>query len=254
MSVTKIQHKPRVVILGASSAIAEASARIWAERGAYLLLVARAESWLNAAAADLRLRGATVETVVMDLAAPGAASAFREMAKRLGGVDAVLLAYGVLGNQKQAETAPEEAQRILATNFTSAAAWALEAANVLENQGQGTLIAIGSVAGDRGRASNYIYGAAKAGLAVLVQGIAHRLARSGASAVVIKPGFVDTPMTAHIPRKGFLWAKPEAIGKTIVRIAESRTTRPIVYTPGFWRWIMAAIRVTPSVVFNRTRL
>ena len=254
MSVTKIQHKPRVVILGALSAIAEVSARIWAERGTHLLLVAREASRLNAVAADLRLRGATVETVAMDLAAPGAASAFREMTERLGGVDGVLLAYGILGDQKKAETAPEEAQRILATDFTSAAAWSLEAANVLENQGHGTLIVIGSVAGDRGRASNYVYGAAKAGLAVLVQGIAHRLAKSGASAVVVKPGFVDTPMTAHIPRKGFFWAKPEAISKTIVRIAESRTPRPIVYAPSFWRWIMAAIRVTPSVIFNRTRL
>ena len=119
-------------------------------------------------------------------------------------------------------------------NFTSAAGWCLAAANVLEKQGDHTLIVIGSVAGDRGRASNVSYGAAKGGLAVLVQGIAHRLAKSGASAVVVKPGFVDTPMTAHIARKGLLWAKPTAIGKKIVRIAERGSPRPIIYTPGFW--------------------
>ena len=214
----------------------------------------RDASRLDAVAADLRLRGATVETWVEDLAGPGAGKAFREMAERIGEVDAVSLAYGTLGDQKDAETSPESAQEILATNFTSAAAWCLEAANVLEKQGRGTLIVIGSVAGDRGRASNYVYGAAKSGLGVLVQGIAHRLAKSGASAVLIKPGFVDTPMTAHIARKGPLWAKPATIGKAIIRAAGRASPAPVIYVPGFWRWIMFVIRATPSTIFHRTKL
>ncbi len=176
------------------------------------------------------------------------------MADRLGGVDVVLLAYGVLGDQTKAEADPKEALDIIAANFSSAAAWCLEAANVLERQGRGKLIVIGSVAGDRGRASNYVYGAAKGGLAVLVQGIAHRLAKSGAAAVLIKPGFVDTPMTAHIARKGLLWAKPDAIGKTITSVAERTSPPPIVYAPGFWRLIMAVIRATPSPIFHKTKL
>jgi decaprenylphospho-beta-D-erythro-pentofuranosid-2-ulose 2-reductase len=254
MSFSKDRSEQKIIILGALSAIAEAAARSWAELGAHLLLVARDASRLDAIAADLRLRGATVDTLAADLSGVGSASAFEEMAARIGGADTVLLAYGILGDQKEAETEAEEAQRILNTNFTSAAAWCLEAANVLEKQGHGMLIVIGSVAGDRGRASNYVYGAAKSGIAVLVQGVAHRLARSGASAVVVKPGFVDTPMTAHIPRKGLFWAKPAAIGNTIVRIAERGSARPIVYAPGYWRWIMAAIRMTPAAIFHKTKL
>jgi NAD(P)-dependent dehydrogenase (short-subunit alcohol dehydrogenase family) len=113
-------------------------------------------------------------------------------------------------------------------------------------------VVIGSVAGDRGRASNYVYGATKAGLGALVEGIAHRLARSGARAVLIKPGFVDTPMTAAIANKGVLWAKPEAVARTIVAAAERGP--PVVYTPWFWRGIMLIVRNTPSFVFHKTNL
>lgn len=234
--------------------MAEAVARLWAEQGSHLLLAGRNAARLEEIAADLRVRGAEVETCAADLANPETAKSFPELASRLSCVDVVLLAYGALGDQKKAEAEPEgEALAIIATNFTSAAAWCLEAANVLERQGRGKLIVIGSVAGDRGRASNYIYGAAKGGLAVLVQGIAHRLAKCGAAAVLIKPGFVDTPMTAHIARKGPLWAKPDAIGKTIAAAAE-RPSPPILYAPGFWRAIMALIRATPSPIFHRTKL
>jgi NAD(P)-dependent dehydrogenase (short-subunit alcohol dehydrogenase family) len=234
--------------------MAEAASRLWAEQGAHILLAGRSAARLEEIASDLRIRGAQVETHVADLARAEAAKSFREMANRLGGVDVVLLAYGVLGDHMKAEAEPIEALDIIATNFSSAAAWCLEAANVFEQRGHGKLIVIGSVAGDRGRASNYIYGAAKGGLAVLVQGIAHRLAKSGAAAVLIKAGFVDTPMTAHIARKGLLWAKPEAIGKMIAFVAERPSPPPIVYAPRFWRLIMAVIRATPSPIFHKTRL
>ena len=253
MSLNDDGCRPKILILGALSSIAEAAARLWAEQGGRLLLVGRNPAKLDTVAADLRLRGGLVETFVADLAIDAASNAFDEMAGRLGGVDIVLLAYGILGQQELAETSSEEAQRIMATNFTSAASWCLAAARVLEKQGRGKLMVMGSVAGDRGRASNYVYGASKAGLAVLVQGIAHRLAKSGASAVLLKPGFVDTPMTAHISKKGLLWAKPEAIARSIVKIAGNRFIRPVVYVPGFWRWIMLPIRVTPSAFFHRTR-
>jgi NAD(P)-dependent dehydrogenase (short-subunit alcohol dehydrogenase family) len=168
----------------------------------------------------------------------------------------VLLAYAVLGDQNRAESTLADAQDILRTDFTSAASWCLVAANELEKQGHGSLVVIGSVAGDRGRASNYVYGAAKGGLSILVQGIAHRLAPKGARAVVVKPGFVDTPMTAHIGGKGSLWAKPEAIARIIVGVADPERSAPppIVYAPWYWRWIMYVIRFTPSSVFHRTRL
>ena len=244
----------KIIVLGAASAMAEAASRLWAEQGAHILLAGRNSARLEEIASDLRVRGALVETHAADLTSPEAAKCFREMGDHLGGVDVVLLAYGVLGDQMKAEAETREALDLIATNFSSAAAWCLEAANVLEQQGHGKLIVIGSVAGDRGRASNYVYGAAKSGLAVLVQGIAHRLAKSGAGAVLIKPGFVDTPMTAHIARKGLLWATPGAIGKTIARVAERQSPPPIIYAPGFWRFIMAVIRATPSPIFHKTKL
>ena len=247
--------KKRIIILGAVSAIAESAARMWAALGARIVLSGRSVDRLQAVAADLRVRGGTVEIIPIDLAIADTEKSFRQMVDHLGGVDIVLLAYGELGNQNQLETSPEAALRNLAVNFSSAAAWCLCVANVLEAQGNGVLIVIGSVAGDRGRASNYIYGAAKGGLGVLVQGIAHRLSHTGARAVLIKPGFVNTPMTASVPNKGFLWSEPHRIAKIIVRAgAENGRARPIRYAPWFWRWIMYVTRFMPAFIFHRTKL
>jgi short-subunit dehydrogenase len=233
----------KVVILGATSAIAEATARLYADEGAELLLVARQPERLAAIAADLKLRGAArVETATRDLADMDAvADAFAGFVATLGGVDHVLLAYGVLGDQKAMERDPAAAQASLVVNFTSAAAWALVAAEALERQGRGSLVVLGSVAGDRGRRANFVYGAAKAGLAALVEGVAHRFAASGPRAVIVKPGPVITPMTEGFAnRKGLLWSTPEAVA-AIVRRAADRGG-PVVYAPWFWRWIMLVIR------------
>lgn len=246
------QAATRVIVLGALSAMAEAAARLWAARGAHLLLAGRDAERLEAVAADLRVRGGVAQIFVSDLAAANAEADLAHMVELLGGVDVVLLAYGILGDQERAEADFAEAKRILDTNFVSAAGWCLAAANLLERQNKGTLIVIGSVAGDRGRASNYVYGASKGGLGILVQGIAHRLARGGARAVLIKPGFVDTPMTAAIAKRGMLWAKPDSIGRIIV--ASAGSSAPVSYAPGFWRWIMRVIRFMPSSIFHRTKL
>jgi short-subunit dehydrogenase len=243
----------RIIILGAASAIAEATARIWAAENARLALVGRRADRLQAIAADLSARGAAaVEPVVADCASADAASMLDMIAKKTGGLDVVLVAYGVLGDQSELERDPKAAADLLQTNFLSAAQWCLAAANWFERQRSGALVVIGSVAGDRGRASNYVYGASKAGLGVLVQGLAHRLAKSGARAVLIKPGFVDTPMTAHVERKGILWTKPETVGQAIVKAADKGG--PVAYAPFYWRWIMTVIRSVPSHIFHRTRL
>jgi len=243
----------RVVILGATSAIAEAAARIWAAQGARLVLVGRDPARVEAVAADLTVRGATqASAIVLDCAAADATVEVPRLVEALGALDVVLLAYGVLGEQATLESDSAATADLLRTNFTSAAAWCQAAANVLERQGAGVLIAIGSVAGDRGRQSNYLYGASKAGLGILVQGIAHRLARSGARAVLVKPGFVDTPMTAHLNGKGALWAKPEAMGRTIVALAEKGG--PVAYAPAFWRAIMLIVRNIPAAIFHKSKL
>ena len=243
----------RVAILGATSGIAEAAARIWAAQGARLVLVGRNAERLEVIVDDLKARGAAqAEVLVADCAEVDPVSELARIVKALGGLDVILLAYGVLGEQAELERDPAATADLLRTNFSSAAAWCLAAAAILEHERSGALLVIGSVAGDRGRGSNYVYGASKAGLGVLVQGIAHRLARSGARAVLIKPGFVDTPMTAGVARKGPLWASPETVARSIVASADRGG--PIVYAPAFWRAIMLIVRNVPSAIFHKTKL
>jgi decaprenylphospho-beta-D-erythro-pentofuranosid-2-ulose 2-reductase len=245
--------RKRIAILGAASAIAAAAARLWAAQGARFALVGRNGDRLQAVAADLRARGATsAEPVVADCASADAVATLDSIADSLGGLDIVLLVYGALGEQSELEHDPKAAADLLQTNFVSAAGWCLAAANRFERQRSGALIVIGSVAGDRGRQSNYVYGASKAGLGVLVQGLAHRLSRSGARAVLIKPGFVNTPMTAHIARKGLLWAQPAAIGQAILRAAVKGG--PVAYAPFYWRGIMTIVRWVPAPFFHKTKL
>ena len=242
----------KVIILGATSAIAQATARLYAAEGAELLLVGRQAERLAAIADDLRLRGAArADTAVRDLADSGdAAATFAGFVETLGGVDHVLLAYGILGDQKTAERDPALAERGFRVNFISSAGWTLAVAEALEQQRRGSLVVLGSVAGDRGRRANYIYGAAKAGLATLIEGIAHRWAGRGPRAVVVKPGPVITPMTeGFASRKGLMWAAPETVA-AIVRRAADRGG-PVVYAPWFWRWIMLIIRLLPASIFNR---
>lgn len=246
----------RIIVLGALSAMGEATARLYAADGARLVLAGRNVDRLNQVAADLAARGAAeARTWPVDfVASADAAAELARMADRLGGpADAILLFFGVLGDQALAERDPGEAARILDVNFTAAAAWCLAAAALLERQKAGVLVVVSSVAGDRGRRSNYVYGAAKAGLSVLVEGIAHRLAGTGARAVVVKTGFVDTPMTAHLKRGGPLWVKPSTIARDI-RSAVERPGRPVIYTPWFWRFIMLAVRSVPAFIFHKTRL
>ena len=183
----------------------------------------------------------------------GAEARFAEMVGRLGPPDEVLLAYGVLGEQAAAQDSAEETRRVIDINFTSAALWLQLAAKHLVADGRPrTLVVIGSVAGDRGRQSNYVYGAAKAGLDAFAEGLAHRLHRTNVRVVTVKPGFVDTPMTAHLDRSGPLWAKPEAIAAAIDRAVASG--QRIVYAPWFWRPIMTAVRFAPRSLFYKTKL
>ena len=252
--MTKPMQRQRIVALGALSAIGKATLRLYAEEGARIVLAGRGADRLKALATDLEARGAH-QAIAWDIDLSKCADPRAELARMtsaIGGLDGVLLFYGSLGDNTKAEKDLSEARAILQTNFMSAAEWSLASADIIESQAHGSLVVVGSVAGDRGRQSNYIYGAAKGGLGLLVQGIAHRLARVGGHAVVIKPGFVDTPMTADIAKGGPLWAKPEAVAPIIKRAATRNS--PVVYAPGFWRWIMLAIRAVPSPVFHKTKL
>ncbi len=245
----------RVLILGALSAIAIATARIYAKEGAALMLVARNSARLDALAADLRARGAaSAETAAMDLEAEAmnAPAHMADWKRRLGGLDHVHLVYGYLGTQEQATASAAELARITASNYASAVQWCEAAANIFREQKSGSLVAVSSVAGDRGRQSNYAYGAAKGGLALYVQGLAHSLAPIGARAVAVKPGFVDTPMTDGLKKGGPLWASPEQVGRIMRRAADRGG--PIQYAPGKWRLIMMIIRSVPSFIFHKTKV
>jgi short-subunit dehydrogenase len=217
------------------------------------VLVGRHAARLETLVADLKARGAaSAETLVADLndlANHGALIARAQTA--LGTIDRALIAHGTLGDQRAGEADAQAALGEITTNFLSAASILTHLGNIMEGQKSGAIAVIGSVAGDRGRQSNYIYGSAKAGLAAFVQGLRHRLARHGVAVCLIKPGFVDTPMTAAFP-KGPLWASPERVAADIHAALERGTG--VVYTPWFWQWIMLIIRTVPDRIFLRTRL
>lgn len=243
----------RVLIVGASSAIAEATARRYASRGARLFLIARQAQRLEDIASDLRVRGAAdVACAILDVNDHAAqAEVLAKAWSFLGEVDTVLIAHGTLPNQVECERVVETAVAEFTTNATSTIALMTSMATKLEAQRHGALAVISSVAGDRGRQSNYLYGAAKAAVTAFASGLRQRLFKAGVVVVTIKPGFVDTPMTRDFP-KGLLWAKPDAIAKGIVRAMDRR--RSTVYLPGFWSLIMLIIRHIPEPVFKRIKL
>jgi len=242
-----------VLALGATSAIAEATLRLLAERGARFYLVGRSQDKLHAVAADLHTRGAAgVATQAMDLDDTAAHGAMlMAAAQSLGTIELALLAHGVLGDQQEAEANYAAAEAVLRTNFLSAVSLITWLANYFETMKQGTLAVISSVAGDRGRKSNYVYGASKGALTIFVDGVRNRIDRAGVQVLTIKPGFVATPMTAHVAQ-GPLFAKPAQVARGIVKAVEKG--RDVVYLPGYWRWIMVAVRMVPRRVFKKMNM
>ena len=241
----------RALIVGATSAIAAETARLLAQRGDELLLAARDEARLQLMAQDLLVQGARhVETIAFDALA---ATDYVGLTGRCwgDGLDLLLLAHGTLPAQEAVQDDPAATEQALQVNANSAIGVLAAFAPLFEARGQGAIVVISSVAGDRGRKSNYVYGAAKAALSAYSQGLRNRLFSSGVSVITIKPGFVDTPMTADFP-KGALWAQPRQIAAGILRAVERGSD--VVYLPGFWRLIMMIIRAIPEKVFKRLSL
>jgi decaprenylphospho-beta-D-erythro-pentofuranosid-2-ulose 2-reductase len=243
----------RLLIIGATSAIAEAVAREFARRGDALVLAARDTQRLQAVAEDLRVRGACkCETLQFDARALDQLGALvREATQHLGGLDIALIAHGTLSDQRACEQSVELLCEEFTVNALSVMALCTHLANQLETQGSGVIAVISSVAGDRGRQSNYVYGAAKAAVSAFTSGLRQRLYPKGVALVTIKPGFVSTPMTAAFA-KNALWASPATVARDIVRAIDRGT--PVLYTPWFWRPIMALIRAVPERLFRRLRL
>jgi decaprenylphospho-beta-D-erythro-pentofuranosid-2-ulose 2-reductase len=243
----------KTLLIGANSGIAEAVARRLAARGERLYLLARSPERLGALAADLGVRGGQVAGfAVFDARQLDTHAQILETAvQALGGLDAVLIAHGTLGDQKACEASVPETMDQLSVNALSVISLCTLLASRFEAQRSGCLAVISSVAGDRGRQSNYVYGTAKAAVSTFTQGLRMRLAKNGVQVLTIKPGFVDTPMTAGL-KKGPLFASADRVAAGI--ISGMDRGRDVVYLPFFWAPIMALIRAVPERVFKKLRL
>lgn len=243
----------RVLILGATSAIAHEVARCYAREGARLVVAARDADRLAANAADLRARGATdvVEVAFDALDFDRHGQVVADAWTAFDGLDAVLVAYGSLPDPAAVASDADAAVASFRLNATSVIAVLTHLAGRFEAAGGGTIAVLSSVAGDRGRPSNPVYGAAKGAVSTFCQGLRARLSRSGVRLVTVKPGPVDTPMTAHLDL-GRLVAEVGGVGRRVHRAM--RAGGDVVYVPGVWRVLMAGVRAVPERVFKRLDL
>lgn len=240
----------KLMIVGATSAIAHETAKQFAADGAELFLVGRDADKLATVRRDLNVRGAaqavayTLDLNALDQHEAMIAAAY----EALGGLDAVLIAYGTLPDQDHIQNNVEATLQEFNTNAVSVISLLTLLAERFEQQRYGCLAVISSVAGDRGRGSNYVYGAAKGAVSAFASGLRARLSKAGVAVVTIKPGFVDTPMTAHL-KKNPLYAKPAAVGRRIYTAMLKGEN--VVYVPWFWRYIMLIILHIPERFFKK---
>ena len=244
--------RQRIIIIGASSAIAEHCARLWAQQPVDFVLVGRDHQRVDRVAADLRVRSpqSSAQSLAIDFTDAAAIAALAVQTAAEGRIDIVLIAHGNLPVQSDCEQDLSKSQQALEINGVSPVLFAEAFAAQLQKAGRGTLAMIGSVAGDRGRKTNYVYGAAKGLIDRYAQGLQHRFAGTAVKIVLIKPGPTATPMTAHLPPRGL--ASPEAVAQAIVAAIEKGS--PVVYAPARWALIMMVIRHLPRFVFNRLNI
>lgn len=244
----------KILIVGATSAIATACARLWAEQNASFFLVGRNTEQLHQTGNDLRVRGATsVVTYTLDL---NRLDLHKDMLdtclKHFGEIDLALIAHGTLPNQKACEQNADLALREFSSNGLSVISVLTLLANQFETQRHGTIAVISSVAGDRGRPSNYLYGAAKSAVTTFCEGLSARLFKSGVHVLTIKPGFVDTPMTQGLSLPALLLVQPEHVANDILHAIDKQAS--VRYTPWFWWGIMQVIKAIPRSIFKRMSL
>jgi decaprenylphospho-beta-D-erythro-pentofuranosid-2-ulose 2-reductase len=241
-----------VLLLGAASDVGRALAQAFAQRGDRLLLAARRpDEQLADLVADLRIRwNAEARAVAFDALAPDTHRAFYEGLP--WAPDIAICVFGYLGEADTARKDFVEARRILDTNFTGAVSILDLVAQDFERRRAGAIVGLGSVAGDRGRQSNYHYGSAKAGLAAYLSGLRNRLFPAGVLVLTVKPGFIDTKMTEGLKLPPPLTAQPEQVARDILRALERK--KDVLYTLWMWRWIMLLIRHIPERLFKRLKM
>ncbi|MBT8515413.1 SDR family NAD(P)-dependent oxidoreductase [Polynucleobacter paneuropaeus] len=249
-----MNNQKRIAIIGATSSIAEHCAKQWAqEEGIHLVLVGRNMSKLVRVAADLKVRRPTleIELVEADFIKPKAIQKTVNDLFLGGPITTALIAHGTLPDQADCQSNLELCQSTLEVNGVSPALFAEAFAQHMSKLNAGSIAIIGSVAGDRGRRSNYVYGAAKGLVTRYAQGLQHRFAGSGVQVTLIKPGPTDTPMTAGMDGKG-KFASPEDVAKTIIAGIEKK--KSVIYAPGKWQVIMMVVRHLPSFIFNKMNI
>lgn len=246
----------KIVVFGGTSAIAEAVMRRLVEEGASVFFVGRSTEKVQSIMNDLNVRSTSaqkIKGVVADLSDTTLHQKLVEESREyLGGLDAALIAYGTLPNQKECERDPQKALTEIHVNGSSIAHLLLHLAHYFEEKKTGVIGVISSVAGDRGRKSNYVYGSAKGMLSLFLQGLRNRLCHCNVDVVTIKPGFVDTPMTSGFKNKGILWAQPDTIAQGIIK--SMKKGKNSVYLPSFWFWIMLIIKNIPEFIFKKLSL
>ncbi len=243
----------KVIIYGATSAIAQGCAKLFAKENADLMFISRSKEKNEALATDYEVRyGKKPLTLTHDaINTDTLESLFNEAVERLGGLDVILIAHGILPNQERAETDIQYLNDISIINGNSTVYFSQLAANYMKERGEGTIAVISSVAGDRGRYSNYIYGATKGYISIFLQGLRNKMAHFGVNVLTVKPGFVDTPMTAHL-QKNFLFATGEEVGADIYKAIKKG--KGVIYSKKIWAMVMLIIRNVPGFIFNKMKM
>lgn len=247
-----MKPKKKIVIVGATSAIAEQCARLWAkENPSEIVLIGRNQEKLERVASDLRVRSSdtVITSIETDFLDPKQIQTLVDQIYKTGNVDIALVAHGSLPVQEICQSDLSICREALEINAISPVLFAEAFAKHMQKTNSGALAVIGSVAGDRGRKSNYVYGAAKGLVTRYVQGLQHRLAETDVKVILIKPGPTDTPMTAHLKQSGANLAAADRVASEIVRAIQNG--QRVVYTPQIWSLIMIVIRHLPHFVFKR---
>jgi len=242
----------KIVIVGATSAIAEHCARLWiGSDPVEMILLGRNQSKLEPIAVDLRVRNPQANIICSEVnfTEADAIETYVQSLADAAPIDLTLIAHGALADQQMCQQQLSLCAQSLLINGVSPVLFAEAFAKQLEKQGRGTLVLIGSVAGDRGRKSNYIYGAAKGLMSRYAQGLQHRFAQSQVKIILVKPGPTDTPMTAHLKAQGQKLAHPAEVAQNIVDgVAKNKA---VIYAPGIWKYIMTVICCIPNFIFAK---
>jgi len=239
-----------IVIIGATSGISQAVAKQMLADDVCMHLVARDEDKLNIVASDYKSRGCgNVICYQLDFNEfTQHAAVVQDIVDKAGVIDTLFICYGLMYLQSDCEVDVTKTLEQVASNYTSVISLLVLFSQAMQKQNAGTIAVVSSVAGDRGRKSNYIYGSAKAGLTTFLEGLRYQLYAQGIHVLTIKPGFVDSPMTAHL-KKGALWVSTEVVAGYIVKAMNKK--KSVIYVPPFWFLIMTIIKIIPAFIFRK---